>query len=65
MIKIDEIIKAFAKMYIFWKMISFLIRKILQLLIVRYKKIDDQIKKQIHEILQIVKQSSFKNQIES
>ncbi len=65
MIKINEIIKTFAKMYIFSKMMSFFIRKILQILIIKYKKIDDQIKKQIHEIFQALKQSSFKNQIES
>jgi hypothetical protein len=41
MIKINEIIKTFARMYILSKMMSSLIRKILQLLIVRYKKIDD------------------------
>jgi hypothetical protein len=40
------------------------IRKILQFLIIKYKKIDDQIKKQIHEKFQALKQSSFKNQIE-
>ncbi len=65
MIKIDEIIKTFARMYILSKMMSSLIKEILQLLIVKYKKIDDQIKKQIHEIFQILKQSSFKNRSES
>ncbi len=46
MIKIDEVIKTFAKMYIFSKMMSILIREILQLSIIKYKKIDNQIKKQ-------------------
>jgi hypothetical protein len=40
------------------------IKEILQFLIIKYKKIDDQIKKQIHEKFQALKQSSFKNQIE-
>ncbi len=65
MIKIDEIIKTFARIYIFSNMILFFIKKILQFLIIKYKKIDDQIKKQIHEIFQILKSSSFKSQIES
>jgi hypothetical protein len=37
MIKIDEIIKTFTKMYIFSKMMSFFIKEILQLLIVKYE----------------------------
>ncbi len=64
MLKIDEAIRVFAKSYIFFEMMSVFIRKILQLLIIKYKKIDDQIKKQLHEKFQTLKQSSFKNQIE-
>ncbi len=45
MLKIDEAIRVFARSYIFFEMMSIFIRKILQLLIIRYKKIDDQIKK--------------------
>ncbi len=55
MIKIDKVIKTFVKMYILSKMMSTFIRKILQFLIVRYKKIDDQIKRQIHKIFQVLK----------
>jgi hypothetical protein len=33
----------------------------IKLLIIKYKKIDDQIKKQLHEKFQTLKQSSFKN----
>jgi hypothetical protein len=64
MLKIDEAIRASIKTYIFSKLMFVLIREILQVLIIKYKKIDDQIKKQIHENLQALKQSSFKNQIE-
>jgi hypothetical protein len=65
MLKINEAIRVFARFYIFFEMMSIFIRKILQLLIIRYKKIDDQIKKQLHEKFQTLKQSSFKNQIET
>ncbi len=61
MLKIDEAIRVFAKSYIFFEMMSVFIRKILQFLIIKYKKIDDQIKKQLHEKFQALKQSSFKN----
>ncbi len=64
MLKINEAIRASIKTYIFSKLIFVLIKKILQVLIIKYKKIDDQIKKQIHEKFQALKQSSFKNQIE-
>jgi hypothetical protein len=65
MLKIDEAIRVFARSYILFEMMSAFIRNILQLLIIRYKKIDDQIKKQLHEKFQALKQSSFKNQIET
>ncbi len=65
MFKRDEAIRVFARSYIFFEMMSIFIRKILQLLIIKYKKIDDQIKKQLHEKFQALKQSSFKNQIET
>ncbi len=65
MLKIDEAIRASVKTYILSKLMFALIKKILQLLIIKYKKIDDQIKKQIHEKFQTLKQSSFKNQIET
>jgi hypothetical protein len=61
MLKINEAIRVFAKSYIFFEMMSIFIKKILQLLIIKYKKIDDQIKKQLHEKFQTLKQSSFKN----
>jgi translation initiation factor 2B subunit (eIF-2B alpha/beta/delta family) len=61
MLKINEAIRVFARSYIFFEMMSVFIKKILQLLIIRYKKIDDQIKKQLHEKFQALKQSSFKN----
>ncbi len=64
MLKINEAIRVFARSYIFFEMMSTFIREILQFLIIRYKKIDDQIKKQLHEKFQALKQSSFKNQIE-
>jgi translation initiation factor 2 beta subunit (eIF-2beta)/eIF-5 len=64
MLKVDEAIRASIRTYIFSKLMSTLIKEILQLLIIKYKKIDDQIKKQIHEKFQALKQSSFKNQIE-
>jgi hypothetical protein len=65
MLKINEAIRVFARSYIFFEMMSIFIREILQFLIIRYKKIDDQIKKQLHEKFQALKQSSFKNQIET
>ncbi len=64
MLKINEAIRASIKTYILSKLMFVFIKKILQVLIIKYKKIDDQIKKQIHEKLQALKQSSFKNQIE-
>jgi hypothetical protein len=64
MFKINEAIRASIKTYIFLKLMFVFIKKILQILIIEYKKIDDQIKKQIHEKFQALKQSSFKNQIE-
>ncbi len=64
MFKINEAIHILIKFYISSKLMFVFIRKILQLLITKYKKIDDQIKKQIHEKFQALKQSSFKNQIE-
>jgi hypothetical protein len=64
-LKINETIRVFAKSYIFFEMMSIFIKEILQLLITKYKKIDDQIKKQLHEKFQTLKQSSFKNQIET
>jgi hypothetical protein len=64
MLKIDEAIRASIKTYIFSKLMFAFIKEILQVLITKYKKIDDQIKKQIHEKFQALKQSSFKNQIE-
>jgi hypothetical protein len=65
MLKINEAIRASIKTYILSKLMFVFIKKILQLLITKYKKIDDQIKKQIHEKFQTLKQSSFKNQIET
>jgi hypothetical protein len=65
MLKVDEAIRVFARSYIPFEMMSALIREILQLLITRYKKTDDQIKEQLHEKFQALKQSSFKNQIET
>jgi translation initiation factor 2B subunit (eIF-2B alpha/beta/delta family) len=65
MFKIDEAIRVFVKSYIFFEMMSFFIKEILQFLIIKYKKIDDQINKQLHEKFQALKQSSFKNQIET
>ncbi len=64
MLKINEAIRALIKLYISSKLMFAFIKKILQFLIIKYKKIDDQIKNQIHEKFQILKQSSFKNQIE-
>jgi hypothetical protein len=64
MLKINEAIRVLIKFYISSKLMFAFIRKILQLLIIKYKKIHDQIKKQIHEKFQALKQSSFKNQIE-
>ncbi len=64
MLKINKTIRASIKTYIFSKLMSIFIKKILQFLIIKYKKIDEQIKKQIHEKFKTLKQSSFKNQIE-
>jgi hypothetical protein len=64
MLKINEAIRVSSKMYIFSKLMFVLIKEILQILIIKYRKIDDQIKKQIHEKFQALKQSLFKNQIE-
>jgi hypothetical protein len=64
MFKINEAIRVSIKSYIFSKLIFVFIKKILQLLIIKYKKIDDQIKKQVHEKFQALQQSSFRNQIE-
>jgi hypothetical protein len=52
MLKINKTIRALIKFYISSKLIFVFIREILQFLITRYKKIDDQIKKQIHEKFQ-------------
>jgi hypothetical protein len=57
MLKINEAIRASTKTYIFSKLMFVFIKKILQFLIIKYKKIDDQIKKQIHEKFQTLKQS--------
>jgi hypothetical protein len=65
MLKINKAIRVFAKLYIFFEIMSIFIKTILQLLIIKYKKIDDQIKKQLHEKFQTLKQSSFKNQVET
>ncbi len=45
MLKINEAIRASMKTYIFSKLMFVFIKKILQVLIIKYKKIDDQIKK--------------------
>jgi translation initiation factor 2B subunit (eIF-2B alpha/beta/delta family) len=45
MLKINEAIRVFARSYILFEMMSAFINKILQFLIIKYKKIDDQIKK--------------------
>jgi hypothetical protein len=41
MLKIDKAIRVFARLYIFFEMMSIFIRKILQFLIIKCKKIDD------------------------
>jgi hypothetical protein len=64
MLKVNKAIRALVKTYIFSKLMFAFIKKILQLLILKYKKIDDQIKKQIHKKFQALKQSLLKNQIE-
>jgi hypothetical protein len=61
MLKINEAIRVSIKSYIFLKLMFIFIKKILQFLIIKYQKIDDQMKKQIHEKFQTLKQSSFKN----
>jgi hypothetical protein len=45
MLKINETIRTLIKFYISSKLMFVFIRKILQFLIIKYKKIDDQIKK--------------------
>ncbi len=55
MLKIDKAIRVFARSYIFFEMMSIFIKKILQFLIIKYKKIDDQIQKQLHEKFQALK----------
>jgi hypothetical protein len=45
MLKINKAIRVLIKTYIFSKLIFVFIKEILQLLIIKYKKIDDQIKK--------------------
>jgi K+-transporting ATPase A subunit len=44
-LKINEAIRASIKSYIFSKLMFVFIKEILQFLIIKYKKIDDQIKK--------------------
>jgi hypothetical protein len=61
MLKINETIRALIKSYISSKLMFIFIKEILQFLIIKYKKIDDQIKKRIYEKFQALKQSSFKN----
>jgi hypothetical protein len=41
MFKINEAIRVFARSYIFFERMSTFIKKILQFLIIKYKKIDD------------------------
>ncbi len=53
--KVNEAIRASVKTYIFSKLMSIFIKEILQFLIIKYKKIDAQIKKQIHEKFQALK----------
>jgi hypothetical protein len=55
MLKINEAIRASIKTYIFSKLMLTFIKKMLQFLIIKYKKIDNQIKKQIHEKFQTLK----------
>ncbi len=45
MFKVNEAIRVYIKTYILSKLMSTFIKKILQLLIIKNKKIDDQIKK--------------------
>jgi hypothetical protein len=49
MLKKNDAIRVSIRTYIFFEMLSILMKKTLQLLIIKYKKIDDQIKKQLHE----------------
>jgi hypothetical protein len=44
MLKINEAFRVFARSYILFEMMSAFIKEILQFLIIKYKKIDDQIK---------------------
>jgi hypothetical protein len=55
MLKVNEAIRASIKTYILSKLMFAFIKEILQILIIKYKKIDDQIKKQIHEKFQALK----------
>jgi hypothetical protein len=45
MLKVNETVRVSIRMYIFSKLMFVFIKKILQFLIIKYKKIDDQIKK--------------------
>jgi hypothetical protein len=49
MFNINEAVRASIKTYIVSKLMIAFIKEILQVLIIKYKKIDDQIKKRIHE----------------
>ncbi len=55
MLKINEVIRVLIRFYISSKLMFAFIKKILQFYIIKYKKIDDQIKKQIHEKFQTLK----------
>ncbi len=55
MLKINEAIRVLIKFYISSKLMFAFIKEILQFLLIKYKKIDDQIKKQIHEKFQTLK----------
>jgi hypothetical protein len=61
MLKINEAIRVLTRLHIFFEIMSIFIKKIFQFLIIKYKKIDDEIKKQLHEKFQTLKRSSFKN----
>ncbi len=55
MLKINETIRALIRFNISLKLMFVFIQEILQFLIIKYKTIDDQIKKQIHEKFQALK----------
>ncbi len=55
MLKINESILALIRFNISLKLMFVFIQEILQFLIIKYKTIDDQIKKQIHEKFQALK----------